>query len=697
MVHLKVLHGGSESHGTIPPEIGNLTNLEHLSIQGDDIPPELGNLTNLQFLSFFVTGLANEKAPDEIPPELGNLTNLEYLHLSGRLAGEIPPELGNLTNLEHLHLSGGFTGEIPLEQIGNLTNLEHLHVVSGRWTGEIPPELGNLTNLEYLYLYGESWTGEIPPELGNLTNLRSLSVRGDPIRIVGCLPANLESQLVVMRFRGVTFCSEPTSKKVPDPATPGSAEATTSPGGSAGATPATPAAPDNLGDRNVLVDLFLGTGGNTWPAGSRTNWLSSQPMGQWAGVTTEGGYVTGVDLGGSNLAGPFPQRLGELTRLRSANLRGNQLTGCIPYNQRLRDALADSYQEGPEPGWELVILNAIYNVIVDYGGLEAIRDPQVSLGWDDFVDRTYGLGLAPCPPPLPSAGVVAYDRQSAATDRQALLAIRDHFVRNGTPKSSFESWRGEMRSESGVGPFRSGWRGVTLDGQGRVVKLWLDERDLRGEIPAQLGSLGQLVELNLSKNELTGSVPAALGHLRNLRLLALNQNFTPKASEARGATDGLTGQLPPQLGHLGELRRLVLDDNPFLVGLLPQELGNLTNIEYLYLQDTGFTGCLPPPIRQNFSPTLGSLLNELLQGLTIDRVKVLMTDEIEHLATARGFAEDVADILEYNDESFHLFMEYAPLNQALDEVTRAISVVSPDTIIKPGSTLSDLGNVKLTC
>ena len=63
-----------------------------------------------------------------------------------------------------------------------------------------------------------------------------------------------------------------------------------------------------------------------------------------------------------------------------------------------------------------------------------------------------------------------------------------------------------MRSDSGVGVFRSGWRGVTLDGQGRVVKLWLDERQLQGEIPPQLGSLGQLEELNLSKNELTGPV-----------------------------------------------------------------------------------------------------------------------------------------------------------------------------------------------
>ena len=87
-----------------------------------------------------------------------------------------------------------------------------------------------------------------------------------------------------------------------------------------------------------------------------------------------------------------------------------------------------------------------------------------------------------------------------------------------------------------------------------MVKLWLDERQLKGNIPGQLGNLGHLVELNLSKNELTRSVPSALGNLHNPRLLALNQNFTPKSSGAQGATNGLSGRLPAHLGNLGELR-----------------------------------------------------------------------------------------------------------------------------------------------
>ena len=86
-----------------------------------------------------------------------------------------------------------------------------------------------------------------------------------------------------------------------------------------------------------------------------------------------------------------------------------------------------------------------------------------------------------------------------------------------------------------------------------------------------------------------------------------------------------------------------------------------------------------------------------MQGLTIGRVKLLMTDEIDKVMEARGLAQDIDAIQEYHDESFNLYMLYAPLNPALDMVSRAISVVSLDTLIKPGSTFSNLGNLRLTC
>ena len=51
----------------------------------------------------------------EIPTELGNLANLQSLSLWGnRLTGEIPTELDSLTNLDTLWLAGNrLTGCIP--------------------------------------------------------------------------------------------------------------------------------------------------------------------------------------------------------------------------------------------------------------------------------------------------------------------------------------------------------------------------------------------------------------------------------------------------------------------------------------------------------------------------------------------------------------------------------------------------------
>ena len=67
------------------------------------------NTTNLNLQSHGLTG--------EIPPEIGDLINLEILRLGrNELTGSIPPEIGNLTNLTQLFLnSNQLTGIIPDE------------------------------------------------------------------------------------------------------------------------------------------------------------------------------------------------------------------------------------------------------------------------------------------------------------------------------------------------------------------------------------------------------------------------------------------------------------------------------------------------------------------------------------------------------------------------------------------------------
>ena len=162
--------------GPVPPELGNLTRLESLALGSNSlsgpIPPELGNLTQLRLLV-----LAWNKLSGSIPPELGSLTRLEEIMLTtNSLTGPIPPELGNLTRLDNLELADNFlTGLIPPE-LGNLTQLRLLRLLYNELTGPIPPELGNLTRLEEMFLYNNNLTGPIPPELGSLTQLEEMKL-----------------------------------------------------------------------------------------------------------------------------------------------------------------------------------------------------------------------------------------------------------------------------------------------------------------------------------------------------------------------------------------------------------------------------------------------------------------------------------------------------------------------------------------
>ncbi len=205
-----VSHGLS---GPIPPELGDLGNLEYLNLGENDltgsIPPQLGDLSNLDTLAVYansLTGaipselgdlpdlevlwLGNNSLTGTVPPELGDLPDLEVLWLNANsLTGTVPPELGDLGNLEYLNLGyNDLTGSIPPE-LGDLTNLTELWLSSNQLTGSIPPELGNLPDLEVLWLGDNSLTGTVPPELGDLGNLEYLNLGYNDL--TGSIPPEL--------------------------------------------------------------------------------------------------------------------------------------------------------------------------------------------------------------------------------------------------------------------------------------------------------------------------------------------------------------------------------------------------------------------------------------------------------------------------------------------------------------------------
>ena len=84
------------------------------------------------------------------------------------------------------------------------------------------------------------------------------------------------------------------------------------------------------------------------------------------------------------------------------------------------------------------------------------------------------------------------------------------------------------------------WYGVTTDGNGRVTGVDLNQNQLTGPIPPQLGNLSNLESLLLNANQLTGPIPVELANLSNLEELSLGGNQ-------------LTGPIPSQLANLPNL------------------------------------------------------------------------------------------------------------------------------------------------
>ena len=268
--------------GPIPPELGNLAELESLLLSDNalagPIPPELGNLAELSRLDLYDNDLTGP-----IPPEFGNLAGLRYLYLSrNALAGPIPPELGNLAGLESLWLGdNALTGPIPPE-LGNLAGLESLVLSGNALAGPIPPELGNLAELSGLYLSRNALAGPIPPEFGNLAGLRYLYLSRNAL--AGPISPEL-GNLAGLRYLNL------------------SRNALTGP------------IPAELGNLAELSGLYLSRNALTGPIPAELGNLAE---------------LSGLNLSGNALTGPIPPELGNLAELWRLLLDSNALTGPIP-------------------------------------------------------------------------------------------------------------------------------------------------------------------------------------------------------------------------------------------------------------------------------------------------------------------------------------------------------------------------------
>ena len=182
---------------TLPPEVGQLQALRHLSLSDNqltDLPPELGQLQALawlnlsdnqlttlpsalwQFQALTRLSLDNNQLTD-LPPELAELQALKQLYLHNNRVPALPPELGQLQALTQLSLNDNRLTDLPPE-LGKLQALKELSLHDNRLTG-LPPELAELQSLTWLNLSNNHLTS-LPLELRNLSQLFRLFLHENP-------------------------------------------------------------------------------------------------------------------------------------------------------------------------------------------------------------------------------------------------------------------------------------------------------------------------------------------------------------------------------------------------------------------------------------------------------------------------------------------------------------------------------------
>ena len=210
--------------GSLSPEVGNLVQLERLSLSDNafdgPIPSELGLLRFLQLLT-----LSTNTFTGAIPTEVGAMIEVRTLELfSNALAGSLPSEFGRLAQLQNLVLfSNSFVGQIP-SQLGLCTSLIILDAQNNLLSGTVPIELGSLSMLAFLGLGSNSFSrgpipssfyqltalkqlhltrmgliGNLSTELGNLINLESLRLENNLLG--GGLPSEMSNLVNLVELR----------------------------------------------------------------------------------------------------------------------------------------------------------------------------------------------------------------------------------------------------------------------------------------------------------------------------------------------------------------------------------------------------------------------------------------------------------------------------------------------------------------
>ncbi|WP_244307341.1 leucine-rich repeat domain-containing protein [Flavobacterium fluviatile] len=130
-------HGVEISNGKV---VG--LNLAGNNLKGQ-LPSSIGNLQNLETLSLF-----NNQLEGVLPDSVYDISTLKILLLNNnKLSGHLSPKIGNFNSLENLSLFyNNFEGKIP-DELENLNHLSEMNLSYNKFKGSVSKKLTLLDSL----------------------------------------------------------------------------------------------------------------------------------------------------------------------------------------------------------------------------------------------------------------------------------------------------------------------------------------------------------------------------------------------------------------------------------------------------------------------------------------------------------------------------------------------------------------------
>lgn len=551
-----------------------------------------GRVTNIHLWSNNLSG--------HIPPELGNLTNLEVIELgSNMLVGELPPELGDLANLARLSLFDNLlSGEIP-QRFTNLTSLnsfdfednvglcapadaafqewmQSVNNVYGPFCEDAPPPPASSECTQSISAGAPAqgqWTSNCVStnrtEHGEYYAKYFTFTLDRPTTVEVLLESRTDSYILLLDSDGETVTQNDdyiyrnagflTALK------PGeyTIEATTYSTQESGNFTLTVRQPE----LDALHALYNATGGANWD--DSDNWLTGAPLSDWHGVKTdEDGRVIEIYLIGNNLSGEIPRELGDLGELQWLFLSRNGLSGSIPqelgnlYNLKIL-MLSNNELTGSIPArlGNMAALEELHlgrnrlsgSIPASLGRLENLR--KLSLTVNDLSGsipaelanlsdlRTLSIAANDLGGPIPYQ----------LTDLENLTHI--YLWGNDLSEGSFVRYLGDLES---------------------LQFLDIGGNDIDGaEVLAELDGLPNLTGLGLHDSDLTDT--DLLRYMDDLQ--ALNLEFINLSGNRLSDLQILVG-----LSRITTLQRIAINDNDFS-GELPRTMTRLTLMRLFYFHD----------------------------------------------------------------------------------------------------------------